>query len=127
MGIEDGGHGGQPLARSLSPEPRGLETIGQSHHDGPKLVFDILLGKGKDRRGYKNNPRPQPCPKPPARPRTGPETQKEAQGDEGERRRTGLAGGEQLGWRREDSQDLGLRGPDKKMEPAMAISRAYRT
>lgn len=72
MGIEDGGHGGQPLARSLSPEPRGLETIGQSHHDGPKLVFDILLGKGKDRCEYKNNPQTPALPKAPARPRTDP-------------------------------------------------------
>lgn len=47
MGIEDGGHWGQTLARSLSPEPWGLETVGQGHHNGPKLVFDILLGRGK--------------------------------------------------------------------------------
>lgn len=43
VGIEDGGHWGQTLARSLSPEPWGLETVGQGHHNGPKLVFDILL------------------------------------------------------------------------------------
>lgn len=47
MSIEDGGHRGQPLARSLSPEPWGLESVGQGHHNGPKLVFDILLGRGK--------------------------------------------------------------------------------
>jgi len=43
VSIEDGGHWGQPLARSLSPEPWSLEIVGQSHHNGPKLVFDILL------------------------------------------------------------------------------------
>lgn len=47
MGIEDGGHWGESLAKSLSPEPRGLETIGQGHHNGTKFVFDIVLKRGK--------------------------------------------------------------------------------
>jgi hypothetical protein len=47
VGIEDRSHWEQPLTNSLSPEPRSLETVGQGHHNGPKLVFDILL-EGKD-------------------------------------------------------------------------------
>ena len=47
MDIENGGYWEQPLARNLSPEPRGLETIGKGHHNGPKLVFNILLERGK--------------------------------------------------------------------------------
>lgn len=73
VGIEDGGHWGQALTRSLSSEPRGLETIGQGHNDGPKLVFDILLRREKtdvDARTTSQAPAP---PKVPARPRTDPE------------------------------------------------------
>lgn len=47
MSIEDGGHWGKPLPRSLSPKSWGLQIVGQRHHNGPKLVFDILLGRGK--------------------------------------------------------------------------------
>lgn len=60
MSIEDGGHWGQPLARSLSPEPWSLEIVGQSHHNGPKLVFDILLGRGRMDMDTRTILRPQP-------------------------------------------------------------------
>lgn len=62
MGIKDGGHRGYPLARSLSPEPRVPETIGQGHHNGPKLVFDILLGR-ESLFLTVSTPRFQPCPR----------------------------------------------------------------
>lgn len=58
VGTEDGGHWGQPLVKSLSPEPRGLETIGQGHHNGPKLVFDILLETEKIHMDTRTLPRP---------------------------------------------------------------------
>lgn len=61
--IKNGGHWWQPLARSLLPEPRGLETIGQGHHNSPKLVFDIFLGREKMDVDTRTIPGPQPCPK----------------------------------------------------------------
>lgn len=99
VGIEDGGHWGQPLTRSLSSEPRGLETIGQGHDDGPKLVFDILLGREKTEVDARTIPQAPAPPKAPARPRTDPEAWKEALGDEGERWRTKLEKGEEPGLR----------------------------
>lgn len=69
MGIENGGHWGQSLARCLSSEPRGLEAIGQSHHNGPKLVFDVLLEGDKMDMDTRTIPRPRPCPKPQPDPR----------------------------------------------------------
>lgn len=47
MGIEDGSHKRQLLPRNLSPEARGLETIGQGHHNGTKFIFNIFLVRGR--------------------------------------------------------------------------------
>lgn len=98
VSIEDGGHWGQPLARSLSPEPRGLKIVGQSHHNGPKLVFDILLGRGKMDTDTRTILRPQPDLGQVLKAAKKLEEMKERGRDQNE------GEGEQLAWKREETR-----------------------
>lgn len=65
-------------------------------------------------------PRPQPCPQPQPDPGQILKLGKRLKERGGE---LSKEKGEQLGWRREETQDLGLSGPDVTMDSAISISR----